>query len=111
MDLSRAADEDPVFCDTPDHSVARAVAARDVASFDPSTLASPCFLGGILQEEHGHRALQADVQFVDLAQREGDQFDISMDIMSGKASPTAASTPFTCASSNGSQSRSIEVLV
>ncbi|WGV15037.1 hypothetical protein QF092_12140 [Fuscovulum ytuae] len=76
IDLSLAPDQAAVFGNAADHPVAIAIAAGDAAGLHSAALAASCLLGQILQKERIHRALEADVQFVDLALGQCDQFDV-----------------------------------
>nr|WP_241741535.1 hypothetical protein [Gemmobacter straminiformis] len=67
MDLSLAPDQVAVFGNAPDHAVAIAVPAWDAPSLHPPALPTPGLLRQILQEKRVHRALEANMQLVDLA--------------------------------------------
>jgi hypothetical protein len=62
----------PVRADIAHDVVAVAVPAAGLSSFDPAPEAAARLVREILEIERPHRPFQADVEFIDLALRDGD---------------------------------------
>ena len=61
-----------VFQNTADNFVNVAVATWNLTSFHAAALTAPGLGGEVFEEERVHGALEADMQFVDFALRQGD---------------------------------------
>jgi hypothetical protein len=81
VDASSAVDRLTVSVVLANHIIAEAQTSTRPALAHPAFETAPGLVGQILEEERVHRALQADVQFADLALGQGEQAN------TGKAQP------------------------
>ncbi|KHJ53849.1 hypothetical protein LA66_14700 [Aureimonas altamirensis] len=75
VDLPFAPDRLAVRVELLDHVVAEAQAAPRLAVLDAPAQAAASLVGEVLEIERAHRPLEADMQFADLAFRQGDDGD------------------------------------